>query len=103
MNTNRFIIAHDLGTSADKAILVTVHGTIVDAVRKEYPIYHPAPGHAEQDPKDWWDAVCQTTQEVLRKTGVPKEEIVGMTFSCQTPFLHQDPVMLPIIYGDLLG
>ena len=81
---NKFIIAHDLGTSANKAILITVHGTIVDFAKKEYPIHHPHPNHAEQDPSDWWDAVCGTTRSVMKKTKAKPEDIVGVTFSSQT-------------------
>ena len=81
---NKFIIAHDLGTSGDKAILTTVHGTIVDLVKKEYPVYHPEPDYAEEDPMDWWNAVCENTRKLIKKSGVKKEEIVGMTFCSQT-------------------
>ena len=78
------IISHDLGTSSDKAILVTVHGQIVDEARQEYPMYHPHPGWAEQDPLDWWNAVCGTTRAVLKKTKTKPEDVVGMTFASQT-------------------
>lgn len=81
---NQFIIAHDLGTSANKAILITVHGTIIDFTKKEYPIDHPHPGHAEQNPSDWWDAICATTKAVMKKNKVKPDEIVGVTFSSQT-------------------
>lgn len=79
----QYIVSHDLGTSADKAILITVHGEIIDIAKKTYSIYHPHPGFAEQNPDDWWDAVCKTTQEVVKKTKVDPKKIVGMTFSSQ--------------------
>jgi len=81
--TDKYIIAHDMGTSADKAVLITVHGEIIDSSKRDYPLYHPHPGVAEQDPLDWWNAVCDTTRSVLKKTGVKVEDIVGMTFSSQ--------------------
>jgi xylulokinase len=80
----KYVIAHDLGTSADKAVLVTVHGKIIDSAKKHYPLYHPKPNYAEQDPNDWWDAVCETTKSVIKKTKVKPKDIVGMTFSSQT-------------------
>lgn len=80
----KYIIAHDMGTSADKAVLVTTHGKIINAAKKHYPIYHPKPNYAEQNPFDWWDAVCETTRSVIDQTGVDPEDIVGMTFSTQT-------------------
>lgn len=81
--TDKYIIAHDMGTSADKAVLITVYGKIIDSSKRDYPLYHPHPGFAEQDPLDWWNAVRDTTRSVLKKTGVKVEDIVGMTFSSQ--------------------
>jgi xylulokinase len=80
----KYILAHDMGTSADKAALFTVHGDIVDIANMHYPMTHPAPGHAEQNPADWWNAVCATTRDVLKKTGINPKDIVGITFSSQT-------------------
>lgn len=80
---DKYIISHDLGTSSDKAILVTIYGDIIDIAREPYPIYHPHPGHAEQEPEDWWQAVCKTTRRVLEKTGIKPSDVVGMTFSAQ--------------------
>lgn len=80
----KYILSHDLGTSSDKAILTTVHGKILDEEKRHYPLYHPKPGYAEQNPEDWWDAVCQTTRAVLKKTKVPPKNVVGLTFSSQT-------------------
>ena len=82
--SEKYVIAHDMGTSADKAILVTVHGKIIDSAKKHYSLYHPQPNHAEQNPLDWWDAVCETTRTVIVKTSVDPKDIVGMTFSTQT-------------------
>ncbi|MBD3225221.1 MAG: hypothetical protein GF313_10860 [Caldithrix sp.] len=79
----QYIIAHDMGTSGDKAVLVTLDGNIIDTARKNYPLHHPQYGYAEQNAKDWWQAVCHTTQEVLHKTGVHREQIAGLTFSSQ--------------------
>lgn len=79
----KYIVSHDMGTSGDKAILVTIYGDIVDSAKRPYPIHHPKPGFAEQDPFDWWNAVCETTQEVLQKTGVNPDDVVGITFASQ--------------------
>jgi xylulokinase len=80
----KYIISHDMGTSSDKAALITIEGEIVDAAREYYPLQHPHPGWAEQNPLDWWNAVCTTTKSVLEKTGVSPDQVAGMTFSSQT-------------------
>jgi len=81
--SEKYIISHDMGTSGDKAILITIYGDIIDFAKQNYPMYHPQPGFAEQDPLDWWNAVCDTTQAVLKKTGVNPKDVLGMTFSSQ--------------------
>jgi len=81
---DKYILSHDMGTSADKAILISVYGDIIDEAKQEYPMYHPHPGYAEQEPVDWWQAVCQTTHRVLKKTRIKPRDIVGITFSSQT-------------------
>jgi len=79
----KFIIAHDMGTSADKAILVTIYGEIIDSVTEDYPLYHPQSGYAEQNPDDWWNAIGLTTRIVLQKNNIDPSDVVGITFSSQ--------------------
>jgi xylulokinase len=83
----KIVVAHDMGTSADKAVLVTVTGKILDSVKEHYPISHPHPGWAEQNPDDWWKAVCDTTRSVLKKTRIKPENVVAVTLSSQTQCL----------------
>jgi xylulokinase len=83
----KYIVSHDLGTSGNKAVLVTVYGEIIDTDKQTYPIYHPHSAWAEQDPDDWWKAVCDTTRNVIQKAGVKPEDIVGVTFSSQSQTL----------------
>jgi xylulokinase len=83
MMGNKYILAHELGTSSNKAILTTVHGEIIATTHQKYPLYHPKPGYAEEDPADWWEAVCGTTQRLLTETGTRPEAVAGITFSSQ--------------------
>lgn len=83
----KYIIAHDLGSSGNKAILVSVYGDIIATDKIHYPIHHPKSSWAEQDPWDWWNAVCKTTQNVIKNSGVKPESIVGVTFSSQSQTL----------------
>jgi xylulokinase len=79
----KYILTHDLGTSSNKAVLFTVHGDVIGESRQEYSLYYPQPGYAEQDAYDWWRAVCETTHSLLQKTGIPPQDIVGITFASQ--------------------
>ena len=60
-----YYIGIDLGTSAVKLLLVDAQGNIINSVSKEYPLLLPAPGWSEQDPAEWWSAVCAGIPELL--------------------------------------
>jgi xylulokinase len=79
----KYILAHDMGTSSNKAILITIFGDIIESSKMDYPIFHPHPGYAEENPDDWWKAVCKSTHSVLEKTRINPREIIGITFSSQ--------------------
>lgn len=78
-----YIISHDIGTSSDKAVLVDFEGNIVATVAEPYPTYYPAPAHVEQDPNDYWKAVCATTKGIIEKTKIKPGDIKGIIFSTQ--------------------
>lgn len=78
-----YIIAHDVGTSCNKALLVDINGIPISSSIEYYEVKYPKVNYAEQDPDDWWRAICKTTREVIEKSGVKKNEIIGMTFSNQ--------------------
>lgn len=79
----KYILAHDLGTSGNKAILISVHGKIKARVKEDYEIYFPQPGYAEQNPREWWTAICRATRRLLKESQVTPEDVVGITLSSQ--------------------
>ncbi len=78
-----YIVAHDVGTSASKAVLVDTGGRVRGKCSETYPVRYPRAGWAEQDPDDWWNAVGATTKLLLQQTGVSPGEILCLTFSAQ--------------------
>ena len=88
-----YYLGLDIGTSGTKALLITETGRVVASDTQEYPLYTPRPQWAEQDPKDWWEAVKTTTKNVLAKAGVQGEEVAGVGLSGQmhgSVFLDKD-------------
>ena len=79
----KYIVAHDVGTTNNKAVLVNVEGGVHGRVLKPYDIKYPRPGWAEQDPEDWWSAVTTGTKQLLSETGVSPADILCITFSTQ--------------------
>ncbi|MGO1974910.1 MAG: xylulokinase [Propionibacteriaceae bacterium] len=77
------IIAHDLGTTGDKATLVAEDGTLVGSVTAPYGADFGADGKAEQDPNDWWGAFCRATRDLQDRFDVRPEQVAAVSFSGQ--------------------
>lgn len=79
------ILAHDLGTSGNKASLFGTDGRLLDSEVVSYAPVYPRPGWAEEDPMLWWRAVCEATRTVLgRNPGVSVEvaAVSGQMMGC---------------------
>jgi xylulokinase len=76
-------LAHDLGTTGDKATLYDAEGTLLGAVTVPYPTEYGAGGRVEQEPERWWDAVAQATRQLLDRTGLPAADVESVSFSGQ--------------------
>lgn len=74
------LIGIDIGTSGTKSVLFDTEGNVLASATCEYPMYQPQNGYAEQDPKDWWNAVCQTLKQLTAKEDC---DIVGVGLSGQ--------------------
>ncbi len=77
------IISHDLGTTGDKATLVSNDGEVLAAVTSAYGTDFGPRGKAEQDPEDWWTALCAATRELLGRASVRAEDVEVVSFSGQ--------------------
>ncbi|KDA06745.1 hypothetical protein DC31_06920 [Microbacterium sp. CH12i] len=77
------IIAHDLGTTGNKASLHHDDGRLVASTTVGYPAHFAAGGVAEQNPNDWWDAVVSATRELLSRTGITPADVTGLVVSGQ--------------------
>ncbi len=77
----QLILAHDLGTSGDKACLFDVEGNFLAEAYYTYPTFYPAPGWYEHDPETWWSAVKNSSKEVMKNAGAQAEEVKAISFS----------------------
>ncbi|KWX56918.1 FGGY-family carbohydrate kinase [Mycobacterium sp. NAZ190054] len=59
------LLSIDLGTEGARVGAFTEDGVALGAVHRPYPTRFPRPGWAEQDPRDWWDAITAATRELL--------------------------------------
>ncbi|MDO4522106.1 MAG: xylulokinase [Eubacteriales bacterium] len=79
----QYILAHDLGTSGNKASLFTVDGRLVGSQVYAYDVHYFNGTWAEQDANDWWNAVCITSRHLIESTGIDPVEIGAVSFSGQ--------------------
>ncbi|MDH4137601.1 MAG: FGGY family carbohydrate kinase, partial [Anaerolineae bacterium] len=70
----KYIIAHDVGTGGNKAVLVDPQGHIHGSAFEPYEVTYPRPDWAEQKPEEWWRAVTRSTQQLLAERGVQPGE-----------------------------
>jgi xylulokinase len=99
------LLAHDLGTTGDKASLHEDTGRLVTAVTQRYPTEYGRGGVVEQDPRHWWQAVCTATQRLLVIAGVPAERVRAVALSGQMMGVvlldeHGEPVRPSLIWAD---
>ena len=85
MATSTYAITYDVGTTGVKTCLFRLAGKIalVGSAYAGYGLYMLKNGGAEQDPDEWWAALCQTTKAVLQKTNLAAEAVSAVSFCSQ--------------------
>ncbi|WP_346890860.1 xylulokinase [Clostridium sp. UBA3887] len=79
----KYLLGIDIGTSGTKTVLFDRGGNPISSSTAEYPLYQPEIGWAEQDPQDWWNAVCITINQVIKDSNINPESISGIGLSGQ--------------------
>jgi xylulokinase len=77
----KYLLAHDLGTSGNKATLFSVDGELVASKTHTYETNYFNQNWAEQDCGDWWRAVCRGTRELVE--GIDAGQIASVALSGQ--------------------
>jgi xylulokinase len=77
----RHILVHDLGTSSNKATLFSEDGRLVCSAVAPYPTRYFNGNWAEQDPSDWWEAICSSSRSLLEQSSIKPGEIAVVCFS----------------------
>jgi xylulokinase len=76
-----YLLTYDVSSTGCKAALVSIDGRMIENAFESYPTYYPQPLWAEQNPEDWWRAITQSTQRVMKASRVDPSQINGMAFS----------------------
>ena len=103
------LLGIDLGTTGVKAALFAAEdGRVLSTAFIEYPLLHPRPGWAEQDPETWWSATIMAIRTCLVggvRQNVQPENVRGVGLSGQMHGVvlldEQQQVLRPcIIWAD---
>jgi len=102
----QYIIAHDLGTSGNKATLYDEAGKLVAASTIEYPTTIGPAGYVEQDANEWWNAVVLSTKKLLQISEIKNADIACISFSgqmmgCLPVDAEGNPLRPAIIWADM--
>jgi xylulokinase len=76
-----FVISADFGTSSVKVAVVDAKLNLVASVTEYYPLLHPVPDQDEQNPEDWWSALCRATEFLSSRVPDLKKK-AGMVVIC---------------------
>jgi len=99
----QYLLAHDLGTSGNKATLFDVDGTMVASRTSAYETNFFNTNWAEQSPADWWRAVCDSSQGLLTDVDagdVAAVALSGQMMGCLPVDKEGRPLRPSIIYCD---
>lgn len=104
----KLILAHDIGTTGNKATLYNPSGELLAASFYPYPTYYPRTNWAEQEPEEWWKAICISTRQLLKKARVSPGEVACISFSgqmmgCLPVDEKGNPLRRAIIWADQRG
>lgn len=105
MTTKQFVLAHDLGTTGNKATLYNAEGELVASTFDGYTVDYPHPNWAEQNPEDWWNAVCNSSRRLIAESGIAPDSIASVVFSgqmqgCVALDANANPLRSAIIWAD---
>lgn len=91
----KHVIGIDFGTESVRVgVFSCITGELKASSAHEYKTYFPSPGHAEQDPLDWWTSLCQAMKDTMADTSTSVyESITGLcidTTACTVVALDND-------------
>lgn len=101
----KYILAHDLGTSGDKATLFSSDGKMIGSQVASYDTNYFNGSWVEQDANDWWNAVCVSSKNLIQTLNINPSDIAVVSFSgqmmgCLCVDKNGNPLRKSIIWAD---
>jgi xylulokinase len=103
-----YVLAIDLGTGGPKVAVVSTGGRIISHAMEAVALHLLDGGGAEQDPSEWWSAICLASRRALAEAQVPADQMIGVGCTAQwsgTVAVGSDgaPLMPAVIWMDSRG
>ncbi len=73
------ILGLDVSTTASKAVCINSEGTVLAQASNEHQLSSPYPLWSEQDPENWWYAMCKSIRTVLLSVDAKTICAIGLT------------------------
>lgn len=107
-NADKCILTIDLGTSGPKVALVNTVGEIIGYEFEPTSLYLSPKGGAEQDPTDWWEAICKASRRLIKRDLIKNENIIAVSCTAQWSGIvavgkDAHPLMNALIWMDTRG
>jgi xylulokinase len=77
-DAEEFVLAIDLGTGGPKVAVVSAAGRIVAHATEPVGLHLLDGGGAEQDPQEWWSAICVAARRALGQAPVGDGQLIGV-------------------------
>ncbi len=83
------VLGIDIGAGSLKTTVVDAQGRERGAASRDFATLTPHPGWSEQNPEDWWQALCDTVPRALAAAGLAAASVQAVSFSAgaHTPVL----------------
>jgi xylulokinase len=88
--SKEYILVHDMGTTADKAIIIDSELNIVASETREFTSYYPQLNWTTQKISEVYENVVECTKNLIKKSSIDPEDIAVVSFS------NQMMTMIPI-------
>lgn len=93
---NKYILALDLGTTGNRAIVFNKEQEIVAQAYQEFKQIYPKPGWVEHDPEEIYRTTVEVLKEAVQKVGVDAIKTIGITNQRETTVIWDKVTGQPV-------
>lgn len=90
------LLGIDIGTTGTKCTFYDFEGNQAVSAYREYPMIRPKPGWCEQDPEQWWGAVCGCLRKCLESGEVSASRVAAIGLSGTNAIVLTDKMGDPV-------